>query len=55
VRLKGADGAVLDHTVAKDKLDTFLAGQVASGSEVMLVEPHRKNLEDLFLSLVQEG
>ena len=52
VRLKGADGTVLDHTVAKDKLDTFLAGQVALGGEVMLVEPHRKNLEDLFLSLV---
>ena len=55
VRTKGADGIVVDHTVAKEQLDTFLAGQVAAGSEVMLVEPRRKNLEDLFLSLVKEG
>ena len=53
VRTKGTDGIAVDHLVAKDQLDTFLAGQVASGSEVMLVEPRRKNLEDLFLSLVQ--
>jgi ABC-2 type transport system ATP-binding protein len=53
VRTKGADGMAVDHAVAKDQLEKFLAGQVASGSEVMLVEPRRKNLEDLFLSLVQ--
>jgi ABC-2 type transport system ATP-binding protein len=53
VRIKGSDGIVVDHTVAKEQLDVFFTGQLASDREVMLVEPQRKNLEDLFLSLVQ--
>jgi len=52
VRLKDADGAVLDEEVPKELLDRFLAEQVATGREIVLVEPHRKNLEDFFLSLV---
>lgn len=52
VRLKDADGTVLDEEVPKELLDRFLAEQVATGREIVLVEPHRKNLEDFFLSLV---
>lgn len=52
VRLKDADGTVLDEEVPKELLDRFLAEQVASGREIALVEPRRKNLEDFFLSLV---
>ncbi|ACD95805.1 ABC transporter ATP-binding protein [Trichlorobacter lovleyi] len=52
VRLKDADGAVLDEEVPKELLDRFLAEQVATGREIVLVEPRRKNLEDFFLSLV---
>lgn len=52
VRLKDADGAVLDEEVPKELLDRFLTEQVATGREIVLVEPRRKNLEDFFLSLV---
>jgi len=52
VRLKDADGTVLDEEVPKELLDRFLAEQVARGREIVLVEPRRKNLEDFFLSLV---
>lgn len=52
VRLKDADGTVLDEEVPKELLDRFLAEQVATGREIVLVEPRRKNLEDFFLSLV---
>ena len=52
VRLKDADGTVMDEEVPKELLDRFLAEQVATGREIVLVEPHRKNLEDFFLSLV---
>lgn len=52
VRLKDADGTVLDEEVPKELLDRFLAEQVATGRELVLVEPRRKNLEDFFLSLV---
>lgn len=52
VRLKDADGTVLDEEVPKELLDRFLAEQVATGREIALVEPRRKNLEDFFLSLV---
>lgn len=52
VRLKNADGTVLDEEVPKELLDRFLTEQVATGREIVLVEPRRKNLEDFFLSLV---
>ena len=52
VRLKDADGTVMDEEVPKELLDRFLAEQVACGREIVLVEPRRKNLEDFFLSLV---
>lgn len=52
VRLKDVDGTVLDEEVPKELLDRFLAEQVATGRELVLVEPRRKNLEDFFLSLV---
>lgn len=52
VRLKDADGATFDEEAPKEQLDRFLAEQVAIGREIVLVEPRRKNLEDLFLSLV---
>lgn len=55
VRLKDADGTVLDEEVPKELLDRFLAEQVATGREIVLVEPRRKNLEDFFLSLVHGG
>ncbi len=55
IRIKGADNSISEHTVSKDKLELFLADQVATGCEILLVEPKRKNLEDLFLSLAQEG
>ncbi len=52
VRLKNADGTVTDEVVPKESLDCFLSEQVASGKEIALVEPRRKNLEEFFLSLV---
>ncbi|QOX79154.1 ABC transporter ATP-binding protein [Trichlorobacter lovleyi] len=52
VRLQDTDGTVLDEEVPKELLDRFLAEQVATGREIVLVEPRRKNLEDFFLSLV---
>jgi ABC-2 type transport system ATP-binding protein len=55
VRLKNADGTVTDEVVPKESLDRFLSEQVASGKEIALVEPRRKNLEDFFLSLVHGG
>lgn len=55
VRIKNFDGRVIDHDVIREQLDCFLAEQVASGHEIVLVEPRRKNLEDLFLSLVQQS
>ena len=55
VRLKNADGTVTDEVVPKESLDHFLSEQVASGKEIALVEPRRKNLEDFFLSLVHEA
>jgi ABC-2 type transport system ATP-binding protein len=54
VRLKNVDGTITDEVVSKEFLDRFLTEQVASGKEIALVEPCRKNLEDLFLSLVQQ-
>ncbi len=54
VRLKDSDGAVLDEEVPKELLDRFLAEQVAGGREIVLVEPRRNNLEDFFLTLVNE-
>ncbi|GAB4296138.1 MAG: ABC transporter ATP-binding protein [Desulfuromonadia bacterium] len=55
VRVRESGGVVTDHDVERGELDSFLAWQVASGGEVILVEPRRKTLEDLFLSLVQGG
>lgn len=55
VQLKAPDGVVKNTEVAKDQLDRFLADQLAGGFEVLLVEPRRKNLENLFLSLVRSG
>ncbi len=55
IRIRNSDGKSVDHQVTKDMLDGFIAGQVASGNEVVLVEPRRKNLEDLFLALVHNG
>ena len=52
VRLKDTDGTVIDEIVSKELLDRFLSEQVASGKEINLVEPRRRNLEDFFLSLV---
>ncbi len=54
VRLKDSDGAVLDEEVPKELLDRFLAEQVAGGREIVLVEPRRNNLENFFLTLVNE-
>jgi ABC-2 type transport system ATP-binding protein len=54
IRVKGADGVVVDHTSTKEQLELFLEEQISSGNEVILVEPRRKNLENLFLSLVKE-
>jgi len=54
IRVKNTDGNVVDHVSTKEQLERFLDKQVSSGNEVMLVEPRRKNLEDLFLSLVKE-
>lgn len=51
VRLKTPDGAVQDHELPKSGLDSFLAAETARGNEIILVEPRRKNLEDLFLSM----
>lgn len=53
VRLQTADGVVRDTEAAKERLDSFLSEQVAQGAQIMLVEPHRKNLESFFLSLVK--
>jgi ABC-2 type transport system ATP-binding protein len=55
VRVKSADGSVADEDVTKERLGSFLGERVACGCEIVLVEPRRKNLEDFFLSLVQEG
>ena len=55
VRLKDTNGMVIDEVVSKELLDRFLSEQVASGKEITLVEPRRKNLEDFFLSLVHEA
>ena len=55
VRLKSSEGVVQDSEVPKEQLDSFLSNQVASGHEIVLVEPRRKNLEDFFLSLVHES
>lgn len=52
VRIKDSNGAMCDNQVNKDMLESFLAEQAGLGHEVMLVEPERKNLEGLFLSLV---
>lgn len=53
VRVQDSAGAVVDHSVPKEQLDRFLAEQTTLGSQVVLVEPRRRNLEDLFLSLAQ--
>lgn len=53
VRVQDSGGAVMEHSVPKEQLDCFLAEQTALGSQVVLVEPRRKNLEDLFLTLAQ--
>lgn len=53
VRVQDSAGAVVDHSVPKEQLDRFLAEQTALGCQVVLVEPRRRNLEDLFLSLAQ--
>ena len=53
VRVQDSAGSVMDHSVPKEQLDRFLAEQAALGSQVVLVEPRRRNLEDLFLSLAQ--
>ncbi|MGE3549682.1 MAG: ABC transporter ATP-binding protein [Geobacter sp.] len=53
VRLRHSDGSIKDHELPKEQLDSFLSSQVSEGAEILLVEPKRKNLEDLFLSLVQ--
>jgi len=53
VRLRHSDGTIQDHELHKEQLDSFLSSQVSEGAEIFLVEPKRKNLEDLFLSLVQ--
>ena len=55
VRIAGPDGTPQDHEVPREGLERFLAQQGAEGHEVILVEPRRTNLEDLFLSLVQGG
>lgn len=54
VQIKSVDGVVQDYDLAKNQLGSFLSEQVAVGHEVLLVEPRRKNLEDLFLSLVHQ-
>jgi len=53
VRLRHSDGTIQDQELLKEQLDSFLSSQVSDGAEILLVEPKRKNLEDLFLSLVQ--
>ena len=55
VRLKQVDGVMRDVDVPKEELDHFLAEQVKFNNDIVLVEPRRKNLEDFFLSLVQEA
>lgn len=55
VRIKDSAGKSEDHNVVREELDHFLARQMSDGHEVVLVEPRRRNLEDLFLSLVQKG
>lgn len=55
VRLKQSDGKMVDEDVPMEGLDRFLAEQVKLGHVIQLVEPRRKNLEDFFLSLVQES
>ena len=55
VRLQNKDGSIIDESIDKDRLDTFLSEQVALDRAIVLVEPRRKNLEDFFLSLVHES
>lgn len=52
VRLKAPDGVTHDVEIPRENLDAFLTDKVASGNDIVLVEPRRKNLEDFFLSLV---
>ena len=55
VKLKLSDGNIVDESVKKDELNTFLYNHEKDGSEIILIEPQRKNLEEFFLSIVKAG
>jgi len=44
-----------ETTINKEKLPEFIAELRQGGEEIMLVEPLRKNLEDFFLNIVNQG
>lgn len=52
---RGADGSVHDETIDKSGLSSFLDQVRTAGDEVLLVEPHRRHLEDFFLAMVREN
>ena len=54
VRVKTSAGIICDHVVDKQKVGSFLSDLSNKGDEVILVEPYRKNLENLFLTLVHQ-
>ncbi len=46
-------GTIFEYYIPKDGFNRFMELVIRSGSEVVLVETRRKNLEDYFLSLVK--
>lgn len=54
VRVRQQDDKVVDVDVARDGLAAFLDECRNRGSEVLLVEPRRRHLEDFFLAMVEK-
>lgn len=55
VRTRSPGGETVDELVPRDGVERYLSERTSAGFEVLVVEPRRRTLEDLFLSLVQRG
>lgn len=53
-RLPGEE-RLKETTIKKEDLQSFLATLYQQGEEITLLEPQRKNLEDFFLGIVNQG
>jgi len=55
VRTRSPGGETVDELVPRGGVERYLSERTSAGFEVLVVEPRRRTLEDLFLSLVQRG